>query len=165
MSSTLLDQPLADLLRDMQQELESHMLKEEQILFPMLLGGYARQASAPIAMMRFEHDHHGQALRQMETLTHGLTPPADTWKTMCCSSSSRLSRLAVVGRGYGIGKAPAIRGRGFFLVVYQSCVAGSFCRVGGAQPGWRSNCEICAPRNPPNALRLGHRWWVTAQLN
>src|SRR3990167_2130217 len=75
MSSTLLDQPLADLLRDMQQELESHMLKEEQILFPMLLGGYARQASAPIAMMRFEHDHHGQALRQMETLTHAGPPP------------------------------------------------------------------------------------------
>ena len=41
---------LADLLRDMQQELESHMLKEEQILFPMLLGGYARQASAPMSL-------------------------------------------------------------------------------------------------------------------
>ncbi|MDT4837391.1 Iron-sulfur cluster repair protein YtfE [compost metagenome] len=76
---------LADLLRDMLQELESHMLKEEQILFPMLLSGYARQASAPISVMRFEHDHHGLALEQMEALTHGITPPADacnTWRAL-----------------------------------------------------------------------------------
>ncbi|MCG4453089.1 iron-sulfur cluster repair protein YtfE [Pseudomonas sp. MMS21-TM103] len=74
---------LADLLRDMQQELESHMLKEEQILFPMLLSGYAKQASAPISVMRFEHDHHGLALEQMEALTHGLTPPQDACNTWC----------------------------------------------------------------------------------
>ncbi|MDO9623079.1 MAG: iron-sulfur cluster repair protein YtfE [Pseudomonas sp.] len=76
---------LTDLLRDMQQELESHMLKEEQILFPMLLSGYARQASAPISVMRFEHDHHGLALGQMEALTHGITPPQDacnTWRAL-----------------------------------------------------------------------------------
>jgi regulator of cell morphogenesis and NO signaling len=76
---------LADLLRDMQQELESHMLKEEQILFPMLLSGYARQASAPISVMRFEHDHHGLALERMEALTHGITPPEDacnTWRAL-----------------------------------------------------------------------------------
>ena len=76
---------LTDLLREMQQELESHMLKEEQILVPMLLSGYARQASAPISVMRFEHDRHGLALGQMEALTHGITPPenaCNTWRAL-----------------------------------------------------------------------------------
>lgn len=76
---------LADHLRDMQQELESHMLKEEQILFPMFLSGYARQASAPISVMRFEHDHHGAALEHLHRLTCGITPPedaCDTWRAL-----------------------------------------------------------------------------------
>ncbi len=76
---------LADHLRDMQQELESHMLKEEQILFPMFLSGYAKQASAPISVMRFEHDHHGAALEQLHHLTSGITPPEDacnTWRAL-----------------------------------------------------------------------------------
>ncbi|MEX6504010.1 iron-sulfur cluster repair protein YtfE [Pseudomonas zhanjiangensis] len=76
---------LADHLRAMLQELESHMLKEEQILFPMLLAGYARQASAPIAVMRLEHDQHGAALEQLQRLSGGLTPPEDacnTWRAL-----------------------------------------------------------------------------------
>lgn len=76
---------LADHLRDMQQELESHMLKEEQILFPMLLEGFGRQAAAPIAVMRFEHDHHGAALDRLLGLTAHITPPEDacnTWRAL-----------------------------------------------------------------------------------
>ncbi len=76
---------LADHLRDMQQELESHMLKEEQILFPMLLEGFGRQAAAPIAVMRFEHDHHGAALERLLGLTAHITPPEDacnTWRAL-----------------------------------------------------------------------------------
>ena len=47
---------LADHLRDMRQELESHMQKEEQVLFPMLARGHGAMAVMPITMMRMEHD-------------------------------------------------------------------------------------------------------------
>ena len=74
---------LTDLLRYMQQELESHMLKEEHILFPALLEGLGQQATAPISVMRMEHEQHGEALQRLLQLTQQITPPADacnTWR-------------------------------------------------------------------------------------
>lgn len=76
---------LADLLTDIQQELESHMLKEEQVLFPMLQQGLGPRAAPPIQVMRFEHDQHGQALEKLLALTDHITPPNDachTWRTL-----------------------------------------------------------------------------------
>jgi regulator of cell morphogenesis and NO signaling len=76
---------LADHLRLMQQELEIHMFKEEQVLFPMLLDGLGRHAAPPIAMMRLEHDHHGAALEHLLGLTAHMTPPDDacnTWRAL-----------------------------------------------------------------------------------
>ncbi|WP_460141603.1 iron-sulfur cluster repair protein YtfE [Pseudomonas sp. S2_E01] len=76
---------LADLLNDLQQELESHMLKEEQVLFPMLQQGYGPQAAPPIQVMRFEHDQHGESLEKLLALTNNITPPADacnTWRAL-----------------------------------------------------------------------------------
>lgn len=75
---------LADALAAMQQELESHMQKEEQVLFPML----TRQAAGvdmPIAVMRFEHEQHGEALAGLQALAHGFVPPAGactTWRAL-----------------------------------------------------------------------------------
>jgi regulator of cell morphogenesis and NO signaling len=76
---------LADHLRAMQQELESHMQKEEQVLFPVIVMGQGARAGAPITVMRMEHDQHGQALAQLATLAHGLTPPSGactTWRAL-----------------------------------------------------------------------------------
>lgn len=76
---------LADHLADMQQELESHMMKEEQVLFPMLRRISPSEVPAPISMMRFEHDQHGEALARLEQLTNDITPPADacnTWRAL-----------------------------------------------------------------------------------
>lgn len=76
---------LADHLSDMQQELESHMMKEEQILFPMLRRASAAQVPAPVSMMRFEHDQHGEALAHLEQLTNDIIAPADacnTWRAL-----------------------------------------------------------------------------------
>lgn len=76
---------LADLLVAIHQELESHMQKEEQILFPMLRRGLGAQAQGPIAVMRHEHDDHGASLEQIMTLTDGITPPAgacNTWRAL-----------------------------------------------------------------------------------
>ena len=76
---------LADHLHDMQQELESHMLKEEQILFPVLLDGLGQMAAAPISVMRMEHDQHGAALQRILDLTDNITPPVNacnTWRAL-----------------------------------------------------------------------------------
>lgn len=76
---------LADHLTTMQQALESHMLKEEQILFPMLRGGQVAMAGGPISVMRFEHDQHGEALDELIRLTDDITPPTgacNTWQAL-----------------------------------------------------------------------------------
>ncbi|MBB61911.1 MAG: iron-sulfur cluster repair di-iron protein [Pseudomonas sp.] len=77
---------LAEHLWRMQQELESHMLKEEQVLFPMLQRGMRTpQTDGPISVMRYEHDQHGNALAQLAQLTNDITPPAhacNTWRAL-----------------------------------------------------------------------------------
>jgi regulator of cell morphogenesis and NO signaling len=71
---------LADLLARVQYEMEAHMQKEEQGLFPMILAG-RRQLAMPIQIMRDEHDDHGERLREIEALTHGHTPPENACNT------------------------------------------------------------------------------------
>lgn len=76
---------LASHLETMLQELESHMQKEEQILFPLLQKGVPPQGLPPVAMMRFEHDQHGEALARMVALAHGLVHPrgaCNTWRAL-----------------------------------------------------------------------------------
>ena len=76
---------LTDHLCYIQQALESHMTKEEQILFPMLLRGEHSLSRGPISVMRFEHGQHDQALDQLFALTNDITVPAhacNTWQTL-----------------------------------------------------------------------------------
>jgi regulator of cell morphogenesis and NO signaling len=76
---------LADLLNTMHQEMESHMQKEEQILFPMLLRGQGSQARGPITVMRHEHDDHGAGLARLMILTDNIRPPegaCTTWRAL-----------------------------------------------------------------------------------
>ncbi|NUT14484.1 MAG: iron-sulfur cluster repair protein YtfE [Cupriavidus sp.] len=76
---------LADHLSEMLGELESHMQKEEQVLFPMLLRGLHAAASRPIAVMRAEHDDHGVALQRLAELTDDITLPraaCNTWRAL-----------------------------------------------------------------------------------
>lgn len=76
---------LADLLEDMGAELESHMQKEEQILFPLMRRGGHPMIGHPIGAMRAEHDDHGEHLRALEALTDGCVPPAgacNTWRAL-----------------------------------------------------------------------------------
>lgn len=76
---------LAELLEGMEEELLSHMQKEETVLFPAFkAGGYAF-VSQPIAMMRSEHVDHGAQLDKLLQLTHDATPPAgacNTWQAL-----------------------------------------------------------------------------------
>ena len=76
---------LADHLTAMAQELESHMRKEEEVLFPMVARGHGAMARMPITVMRMEHDDHGVALRRLEELTDGITLPraaCNTWRAL-----------------------------------------------------------------------------------
>ena len=76
---------LADALETMEQELLAHMLKEEQVLFPMLKRGGHAFVSQPIGMMRTEHVDHGDALAQVMALTDDATPPpgaCNTWRAL-----------------------------------------------------------------------------------
>ena len=76
---------LAELLESMQEELLSHMQKEETILFPALQRGSNPFVSQPIAMMRAEHVDHGAHLERLLKLTHDATPPAgacNTWRAL-----------------------------------------------------------------------------------
>lgn len=65
------------------QELESHMMKEEQILFPMLANESYPQG--PIMVMENEHQEHELALQRILNLTDELTLPegaCGTWTAL-----------------------------------------------------------------------------------
>lgn len=76
---------LADTLENVEQELLSHMRKEEVVLFPLLRAGSHPMVGQPIAMMRMEHTDHGESLERLAQLTHDATPPAgacNTWRAL-----------------------------------------------------------------------------------
>ena len=76
---------LAALLEQMSVELEAHMQKEEQVLFPLMRRGGHPMIAQPIAMMLAEHDDHGARLRSLEEITDDFTPPAGactTWRAL-----------------------------------------------------------------------------------
>lgn len=66
---------LADALVALQADLESHMAKEEQVLFPLMRQGGHPMIAHPIAVMRHDHDQASELLRQIEHASHGLALP------------------------------------------------------------------------------------------
>jgi len=84
-------------------EMASHMMKEEQILFPMirqleaserLPAFHCGSVANPIRQMELEHHDAGAALEQMRTLTDEYTPP--TWA--CNTYRAMLDSLAHLER-------------------------------------------------------------------
>ncbi|CBL43665.1 Regulator of cell morphogenesis and NO signaling (RCMNS) [gamma proteobacterium HdN1] len=77
---------LAVHLHGMLEDLDDHMRKEEEILFPMLERGFSvQQVAAPISVMREAHVEHGDALHKLYALTNGITPPkgaCNTWRAL-----------------------------------------------------------------------------------
>lgn len=76
---------LAAHLAAMQQDVEEHLAKEEQVLFPLLRAGVSAGAAAPISVLEHEHDEHGEALRITRALTDDLQPPphaCTTWRAL-----------------------------------------------------------------------------------
>jgi len=58
-------------------ELESHLMKEEQILFPIILQGRGEEAGGPIMVMNQEHAAAKAALERLRELTDDYELPAD----------------------------------------------------------------------------------------
>ncbi|MFO7530672.1 MAG: hemerythrin domain-containing protein [Marinobacter sp.] len=72
-------------LETIQAELENHMAKEEQILFPMIVRGISGMARGPISIMRSEHDEHTADLARLDELTNQLQLPegaCNTWRRL-----------------------------------------------------------------------------------
>lgn len=76
---------LSQHLRRMLRELDNHMLKEEQILFPMIASGAGAMARGPISVMQTEHDEHNESIQVLMALSHQLKAPVDA-----CSSWQQL---------------------------------------------------------------------------
>lgn len=66
---------LADALAQATVDLEDHMQKEEQILFPAIRDGFTGALDGPIMVMRHEHDDHARTIRVLQTLAHSYQPP------------------------------------------------------------------------------------------
>jgi regulator of cell morphogenesis and NO signaling len=79
-----------DIFAEFKAELDSHMVKEEHILFPMcrkldtateMPSFHCGSIANPIRVMESEHDSAGDALAALRELTHDFTPPADACNT------------------------------------------------------------------------------------
>lgn len=77
---------LAELYRNLRAEIEMHLMKEEQVLFPMirqLEGGttptqfHCGSLANPIGVMEHEHDTAGAVLAEMRRLTGDYATPPD----------------------------------------------------------------------------------------
>jgi regulator of cell morphogenesis and NO signaling len=66
---------LTEALLALRDELENHMTKEEQVLFPMMKQGGHPMILHPISAMRHQHDQAADLLRGIEHAAHGLVLP------------------------------------------------------------------------------------------
>lgn len=85
---------IADLFLAVREELESHMIKEERILFPYIkqlcLAKRNNEQAVqppfgtiqnPIRMMEAEHESAGDAMHSIKSLSENFNPPADACNT------------------------------------------------------------------------------------
>jgi regulator of cell morphogenesis and NO signaling len=63
-------------LEQMLLAVESHLQKEEKILFPLILAGRGAVAFMPIKVLMAEHDDHLASLRRLRHLTRDFALPA-----------------------------------------------------------------------------------------
>lgn len=76
---------LAETVVALREELEAHMRKEEEVLFPWLLSGRGPSARMPIQVMRADHESAYQQLARLRILTDNFVPPPQvcaTWRAL-----------------------------------------------------------------------------------
>ena len=77
--------PLRDVFLALKSELDEHMAKEEEILFPMIKQGGGTAAQGPVSCMEHEHESAGQALKRLRELTGDYEVPdgaCTTWRAL-----------------------------------------------------------------------------------
>jgi len=67
---------LGEHLEELALAVESHLGKEEKILFPLIVAGRGRAAFMPIKVMMAEHDDHAASLARTRALTHDFALPS-----------------------------------------------------------------------------------------
>lgn len=88
---------LTGLLMALEIDLQQHMAKEEQVLFPMMRGGGNPMIAHPILVMRHEHDDHAVYLGEIHRLTQGGVPPegaCNTWRALYAGTRKFLGDMA-----------------------------------------------------------------------
>ncbi len=78
-------QGIVDTVVALRADLEQHMMKEEQILFPMIGSGQGAHAGGPISVMEEEHVVAGDMLRRLRELTDDYRLPegaCNTWRAL-----------------------------------------------------------------------------------
>jgi regulator of cell morphogenesis and NO signaling len=88
---------LARALSTLAQEMETHMAKEELILFPAMRAGGGPGIEHPIAVMRADHDDHADTIAMIRHLTNDLTPPdhaCGSWRSLYGGTATLLDDLA-----------------------------------------------------------------------
>ena len=78
-------QGILDTFLALKADLEPHMMKEEQVLFPMIRAGQGHAADGPISVMEMEHDEVGAMLRRLRELTCDYEVPeaaCNTWRAL-----------------------------------------------------------------------------------
>ena len=76
---------LAAHLERMGDELEEHMQKEEQVLFPLIRAGRGALAAMPMRVLESDHEEHGRNLARMSALAGGYVAPSEacnTWRAL-----------------------------------------------------------------------------------
>ena len=78
-------QAMLDTFLAVRADIEQHMPKEEEILFPMIKRGGGALAGGPMQVMEMEHDQLGALLRRLRELTNDYRPPegaCNTWRAL-----------------------------------------------------------------------------------
>lgn len=76
---------LAEHLARLADELEQHMQKEEQVLFPLIRAGRGAIAATPVQVLEHEHKDHALNLARTRALAHDFVPPesaCNTWRAL-----------------------------------------------------------------------------------
>ncbi len=76
---------IAETFTALKEELEPHLDKEEQVLFPWILSGRPVPQGGPIEVMMMEHEQAGMLLQQLRALTGNYEVPegaCNTWRRL-----------------------------------------------------------------------------------
>lgn len=76
---------LAALLEQLEVELQDHLDKEEQVLFPAIQSGAGARLQMAVRVMMQEHDDHGASLQRVRERATDFQPPPEacaTWRAL-----------------------------------------------------------------------------------